>query len=145
MDIQQLSELPLEERQLHLKAMAYRVEEGTYFKKYTPEELDAYKDAYTDLQIELGDAEDRFKEETKAARERLKQLRERNRTVLTNIRQRGEYADGITYLVDDQVAGKMFTLDEAGNILNERRLRPDEKQQGVFNQSTTLKKVSNGE
>lgn len=140
MDIQQLQHLPVEDLELRIKAMAQRVEQGTYFKPYTPEEQDAYKDAYTDMQIELGDAEDRFKEETKAARERLKQLRERNRTVLRNIRQKGEYVEGITYLVDDQEKCVMHTIDAEGNVLSTRKLRPDEKQQGIFN---TLKKAAN--
>lgn len=52
MDITKLHELPAEERQMQLRAMACKVEEGTYFKKYSADEIDAVKDSYTDMQID---------------------------------------------------------------------------------------------
>ena len=143
-NIEDLQTLPPHERELHLKAMACKVENGTYFKPFTAEELEGNKDAYTDFQVELGDAEDQFKEETKAMRTHLKSLKERNRRVLLGIRHKGETVTGITYLVDDQQAGVMHTLDAQGALISTRKLRPDEQQSNLFNK-TTLKQAANGD
>lgn len=141
--VEQLKQLPDSERKLHLQAMACKVEEGTFFKKFTEEEIGATKDAYTDMQIELGDAEEQLADLCKELRDKVKQLRSRNKSTLQNIRQGGCTVMGITYFIADQEAGKMLQVDERGEVVNSRRLRPEEKQMNSFT-TTINKKVSNG-
>lgn len=141
MNLNDLTQLTPEERNMQLRAMACKVEEGTFFKKFTQDEVDAAKDGYTDMQIELGDAEEQFKDYTKDFREKLKSLKTRNKTMLQNIRQGGYTASGITYFIADQENSKMLQVDADGNIVSQRRLRPDEKQINSF--TVTLKKASN--
>ncbi|MEP7198028.1 MAG: hypothetical protein ABI851_16030 [Saprospiraceae bacterium] len=106
---------------------ADRIEEGEYFAPLSEEELEAERQIYTEKSIEsaiINEELDKIKQEFKL---KLKPLEIEIAIRLQRLRTKGESRKGNLYYMADQESGFMEIFNEAGDLIEKRRLRPDEK------------------
>lgn len=120
------------ERIQNLEAMAYAIEEGKYFKKLSAEEIEQKREIFTENVIQISDLNDKKKELINEIKNEIKPLSVENKSLMESIRTKQEEVEGKIYLVDDQENGMMHSYDEMGELINSRRLRPNEKQTSIF-------------
>jgi len=125
---EQLNGMNPKERRSFLADNSYKVENGNYLKKLTEDELALKKDEFSSEAIKLADKEDSFSNLKKEWSSDIKELKSEQKKKLTTIRQKGEWKTGDTFLCDDQSEGQMYVFDEEGDLIEKRKLRPDEKQ-----------------
>jgi len=131
-----MPEIPLADRKILLQNNADKVEETTYLKPLTPEDLDIRREQLTDNAIELNDLEEEKKESMAGFKSRMDPLIKQNKGFLREIKTRQAEVDGILYHMANHDEGMMETFDETGELIASRRLRPEEKQQKLFSIKT---------
>lgn len=130
-----------QERIVQLESMACKIEEGKYFKKLSKEEIESKKENLSDNIIKLSELEQEKKDYILENKGNQKPLLEDNKFLIEVIKTRQEEKNGRIYYIDQQEEGQMYMYDEDGNLIDQRRLRPDEKQTTIF---SINKHVSNG-
>jgi len=127
-----MEHLPLHQRQQVMEEQADRVEETTYFKPLTPEELDLKRERLTDNAIKLSEIEDEKKETMKEFKDRTDPLVLENRMIMMDVKRKSQEVQGRIYHIANYDDGTMETYDYNGEFISSRRLRPDEKQKNIF-------------
>ncbi len=124
--------LSARERRDNLQAMAHSIEETSYYVELTQDELDVRREKLTDNFIKISDIDAKLKQSSDLLKAEKKPLVEENAGLLQTIKSRSEEKQGVLYHVDNQEEGMMYSYDEEGNLVQSRRLRPDEKQSSIF-------------
>lgn len=127
--LQNLSKL---ERIQNLQAMAHSIEETTYYKQLTAEELEIRQEQFVSHTLKINELEGKKKAFVLSVTNEQKPLKAESGALLQTLKTKTEEIDGVIYHIDDQDAGMMNTYDEEGILLSSRRLRPDEKQSSIF-------------
>ncbi|MDV4025575.1 hypothetical protein CMT52_14665 [Elizabethkingia anophelis] len=116
----------------NLEAMASFIEETSYYKKLSPEEIDVKRETLTENYIKISELEANKKSYVESIKNEQKPLLAENVELLQILKTKSEKINGKLYLVDDQEKGMMYSYDETGTLITQRRLRPDEKQTTIF-------------
>lgn len=116
----------------NLEAMASFIEETSYYKKLSPEEIDVKRETLTENYIKISELEANKKSYVESIKNEQKPLLAENVELLQILKTKSEKITGKLYLVDDQEKGMMYSYDETGTLITQRRLRPDEKQTTIF-------------
>lgn len=132
-----MPEMPEKDRLLLLQQNADKVEETTYQKPLTEEELNERREILTDNSIKLSDLEEEKKEATKVFKDRIDPLKADNKQLLSELRTRQAKVTGLIYHLANHDDGMMETYDGKGELISSRRLRPDEKQSNIFSLAKT--------
>jgi hypothetical protein len=119
---------PLEERRRILRDSADKIEETTYLKPLSEDELSVRREAFTEGSIKLGQMEDELEEVKEKYKEKMKPLKDQNKEVLYELKHRQAAVTGPLFLIADHDEGMMGTYDENGELISSRKLRPEEKQ-----------------
>jgi len=128
-----MPELQQHERILLLQQNADRIEETTYYKPLTQEELDLRRENLTDNAIKLSEFEDEKKDAMADFKAKMDPLTKENKKLLTEVKTRQAEVSGSLYHLSNHDDGMMETYDQNGELISTRRLRPEEKQQNIFN------------
>jgi hypothetical protein len=115
-----------------LQENAAKVEQTTYQKVLSPDELAARREDLADNCIKLNQFEDELKEVKDTFKLKMDPLKTLNKTLLTEIKTKQTSIDGILYHMANHDEGMMETYDNEGYLISTRRLRPDEKQGSIF-------------
>lgn len=122
-------ELSDKERIMIMQENAAKIEDTTYQKPLDADELAARREDLCDKSIllnqkddELKVIKDQFKIETDPLKLAVKNL-------LTEIKTKQATVCGLLYHMANDADGMMETYDQNGDLVNSRRLRPEEKQQ----------------
>ena len=119
-----------------LRDNASNIKQGNYFRKFSQDELESKKDSLVDTCIDIDHKEEEFSEVKKSYGDELKAMK-KNRANLTNsIKLKGEDTNGELFEFADHELNMMITLDDSGQEVSRRRLRPDEKQGKLFIQQS---------
>lgn len=121
------------DRRDNLQGMAHSVEETTYFKKLSKEDLEVRRETLTENVIKLSKISAEKKDFMASLKEISKPLVVENESLLTSLDTKHAEVEGVLYHVDDQEEGVMNTYDEKGEFIKSRRLRPNEKVASMFN------------
>lgn len=127
-----LKSLPAKERRVILNEQAAKIEEGHYFKPLTPEEVDIKQEDFAKTSIKINELEEKKKDAAAEFKAQIDPLAIQAKEMLNEIKTKQRKCYGLLYHLpnfEDQI---METIDENGDIVNTRRLRPDEKQGNVF-------------
>lgn len=116
------------ERRNILQQNADGVEETTYQKPLTEEELTERKNVLTKNSIELFDLEEQKKEAVKVYKDKIDPLKKDNSKLLSEIRTGQVSATGLIFHMANFEDGMMETYDSDGYMIASRRLKPNEKQ-----------------
>ena len=120
------------ERVMCMQEQAAKVEQTTYQKVLTPDELAARREDLADDCIKLNTLEDELKEIKDSYTSKMKPLKEANKIRLAEIKTKQSSTDGTLYYIADPESSMMETFDAEGMLVSSRRLRPEEKQGNVF-------------
>lgn len=132
MEKQILQNLSKKDRIDNLQAMAHSVEETTYYKQLSPEELEVRQEKFIANTMKMNDLETKKKAFIESVKSEQKPLSVENTDLLQSLKTKTEKVEGVLYHIDDQDEGMMNSYDEDGNFISSRRLRPDEKQSSIF-------------
>lgn len=127
-----MPEVSQKERTMLLQENASKVEQTTYQKSLTDEELGARREDLADNCIKLNQFEDELKEVKDDFKLKMDPLKNFNKTLLTEIKTKQSTIDGTLYHLANHEDGIMEVYDGEGLFVNSRRLRPEEKQQSIF-------------
>ena len=132
MEKQILQNLSKKDRIDNLQAMAHSVEETTYYKQLTPDELEVRQEKFIANTMKVNDLEAKKKAFVASTTNEQKPLKVESIDLLQTLKTKSEKVEGVLYHIDDQDEGMMNSYDEDGNLVSSRRLRPDEKQSSIF-------------
>lgn len=120
-----------------LRDTADSIENTTYLKPLSQDELDIKREEYFENQIKLTAFSDELSEIKSSYKDKTKPLHEANRTLLQEVRTRQTEIVGTLFHMANHETGFMETYNEKTELISTRRLRPDEKQKNIFSLSKT--------
>lgn len=112
----------------NLEAVAYDLEERSYTKNLTDEEILEKKDEFSEVNIELSDLNQKKKDFLDTHKIAEKGVKLQAGILLDAIKYKSEQRFGKLFLVDDQESGMMYTFDHEGICIEQRQLTRKEKQ-----------------
>ncbi len=121
------SETPSERRQI-LKDSCVKMQEFTYAKEFTKDELASKKDELSQQDIKLDKLEEEKKEITQEFNASIKKLKTERKTTLSCVRTGKEEVTEDVYLLDEQDEGIMGYYNHDGVLVYSRPLLPNERQ-----------------
>lgn len=127
-----LKSLSDNERVSFLQTNAHSIDEGKYSRPITADEKTMLREKHTDNSIKLSDLKEEFDEVKKQYKENIEPFVLENKTLLTEIRTSQRIEKGTLYHLANHESGFMESYNERGELITTRRLRPDEKQAGLF-------------
>lgn len=135
-----MPEATQKERTMVLQESAAKVEQTTYQKTLSADELAARREDLADDCIKLNQFEDELKEVKDGFKDKMDPLKLANKLRLTEIKTKQSTVDGTLYHIANHDAGMMETYDNEGLLVSSRRLRPEEKQGTIFSLGKTESK-----
>jgi len=127
-----LKSLSANERANHLQSNAHSIDEGKYSRPITADEKTMLREKHTDNAIKLSDLKEEFDEVKKTYKDNIEPYVQENKTLLSEIRTSQRIEKGTLYHLANHESGMMESYNEHGELISTRRLRPDEKQAGLF-------------
>jgi len=127
-----MPELTAKERLMIMQENAAKVEQTTYQKALTTDELADRREDLADNCIKLNKLEDELKEVKDDFKLQMDPLKVTNKTLLTEIKTKQTTIDGTLYHLANHEDSMMETYDNDGFLIGSRRLRPEEKQANMF-------------
>jgi len=112
-------------------------EEVGYMKRFTPEEISAFKDNLATVAIEINDIEEAKKEVLKDFKPQLTPLIDEKVILLTNIKKKAEFINESCYKFIDFESKQVGYYNSEGLLVEERNMRPDEAQLTIRMESKT--------
>lgn len=127
-----MPDVPKNERLRLLQENAAKIEETSYQRPLSTDELNDRRELLADNCIKLNQKEDELKEIKDSFKPEMDGLKSTNKRLLTEIKTKQQTVDGNLYHLPDYDNAVMVTYDADGNFISSRRLRPEEKQGNVF-------------
>jgi hypothetical protein len=120
-----------------LRDSAEKVENFTYPKKLSGDDLSLLKDDMVRDSVQLAKLEDAKKEFNTEHKSQVKPLKQNFAITLNKLRSKVEEVTEEVYLMADQEEGLMGYYNGEGNLIHSRVLRPEEKQFRIVDMSKT--------
>jgi hypothetical protein len=117
-----------EDRRQILRDSSDHIENTTYHRDISPEDMLVKRETFTLNHIEIS-KHDAVLDAAKADHKAItKPIKEENIMLLDQIKTRKETVTGELYSIADHYESVMNTYDEHGEFISSRRLRPEERQ-----------------
>jgi hypothetical protein len=130
MDKLLLQNLNEKERMETLMNSADKVEDFSYTKPFTKDQILVFKDDLSTRMIELASIEDDFKTIKDQFKARMKPLKEDTKILLTNIKNKAEFVTEKCFLMIEGNEAGYYNAN--GELVYQRPLLPGEAQKTVF-------------
>lgn len=127
-----MPELSAEERLQALKNNADNIEQTTYERELTPEELDGKREMFVDNSIKVSSLEDELNAYKDSYKAQIDPIKKENKVLQQEVKTKKQKVKGTLFHLANHDSGYMETYDETGELIGTRRLRPDEKQARLF-------------
>lgn len=134
---QLFEDTPINERAELLRNSCDRCERQSYARQLTPDEIMGKKDTLSDLMIEKSRIEEEMKLAMQDYKERLSPYKTEVQSNLQAIRTKVEECTGLVFYFAEHETGMMHVYDDKGDLIESRRLRPDEKVQTIMSAART--------
>lgn len=128
MDIYRLKDLPQDERQTVLLGEAVKVEEQSYLKPLTPEELHVRREEMANDSILLNEYETELKEIKDQFKLKMNPVEKRRDEALEAIRLKAIGVTGKVFMLADHDNKMIHSVTEDGSVLGSRPMLPEERQ-----------------
>ena len=120
------------ERRTIMADHAISVEDTTYLKPLSAEEIDQHRETITNNFITYSDLEEEKKEAMANFKAKMDPIVKENKVLLTEVRTKHAKVQGRLYHIPNHEKSIMETYDEDGYFVSSRRLLPTEKQGRLF-------------
>ena len=127
-----MPELSPSERLNALKNNADQIEETTYERELTQDELDGKREMFVDNSIKISMLEDELNEHKANYKGKIDPIKLVNKVLQQEVKTKKQKVKGTLFHMANHTSGYMETYDETGELIGTRRLRPDEKQGHLF-------------
>lgn len=128
MDIYRLKDLSQDERQTVLLGEAVKVEEQSYLKPLTPDELHVRREEMANDSILLNEYEAELKEIKDAFKLKMNPVEKRRDEALEAIRLKSISITGKVFMLADHDNKMIHSVTEDGSVLGSRPMLPEERQ-----------------
>jgi len=106
------------------------LENYSYTKKFTPDELDEFKDELSEVSIEEDNLQEELKELSKGLKEKIKPKKEQKKILLKRLREKSEMIKDSVYVLKDEENYCVYNSE--GELITSRKLKQSEKQKTIF-------------
>jgi hypothetical protein len=125
-----LQNVNAKEREETLESSADKIENFSYTKPFTPDQISVFKDdlstnliAYNVMEDELNAIKDSFKQ-------KMKPLKDETKLLLTNIKNKAEFVNERCFIIIENDEVGYYNAD--GELVYQRPILPGEKQKTIF-------------
>lgn len=132
LDSELAKNVPLEDRAQVLEDSCDAVEDVTYSKPFTPEELALKREQLTDASIKIADIEEEKKEVMDGYKERLKPLQTQKEDAIKALRDKSQTVTEKCYKFFDEDTKTVGFYNKEGNLVNSRPAFKQELQKTIF-------------
>jgi len=109
-----------------------KIEEKSYMKRFTTEQLSEMKENLSETAIEINDIENEKKASMDFFKDRLKPLTEEKQRLLTGLKNKAELVAGKCYKFIDTENREVGYYNEDGDLIESRPAYADELQTTIF-------------
>lgn len=120
------------EREDFLEANCDAIEQISYTRRFTGEELLKKKDSLSDLDIEINDIEEEKKDAISSFKERLKPLNEEKQLLLNDLKNKSEFVTAPCYKIIDHESREVGYYNKLGELVYERPIQSQEMQKTIL-------------
>lgn len=113
-----------------LESSADKVENFSYTKPFTPDQIVVFKDELSTTMIDLNIIEDEFKAIKDEYKSKMKPLKEETKILLTEIKNKAEFITERCFVMIE--GNEVGYYNANGDLVYQRPLLPGEKQKTVF-------------
>lgn len=128
MDIEKLKSMSIEDRKSVFDSESIGVEEASYLKPLTKQELIDKKDQFSQAAIDKATIESEFKDVRDEYKGRLKPIQAIIDSTREVIKQRGQWTKGQCHKIPDYENKIVHIVDTDGNVISSRMMKPEERQ-----------------
>lgn len=132
LDSELAKNVPLEDRAQVLEDSCDAVEDVTYSKPFTPEELALKREQLTDASIKIADIEEEKKQVMDGFKERLKPLQTQKEDAIKALRDKSQTVTEKCYKFFDEDTKTVGFYNSEGNLVNSRPAFKQELQKTIF-------------
>lgn len=132
LDSELAKNVPLEDRAQVLEDSCDAVEDVTYSKPFTPEELALKREQLTDASIKIADIEEEKKTVMDGFKERLKPLQTQKEDAIKALRDKSQTVTEKCYKFFDEDTKTVGFYNKEGNLVNSRPAFKQELQKTIF-------------
>jgi hypothetical protein len=127
-----MPEATTEERMRVLRDTADKMEETSYERELSADELDAKREQFVDNSIQVSNLEDELNEQKAKYKNEIDPIKLKNKTLQQEVKTKKTKVKGTLYHLANHEDGMMETYDHNGELISSRRLRPDERQARLY-------------
>ena len=113
-----------------LEDNADKMEELSYTKPFTPEQIRVFKDELSTTMIDLNVIEEEFKEVKDSYKAKMKPLKEETKSLLTDIKNKAEFVKEKCFVFYEGDSAGYYNAE--GVLVYQRPLLPGERQKTIF-------------
>lgn len=132
LDSELAKNVPLEDRAQVLEDSCDAVEDVTYSKPFTPEELALKREQLTDASIKIADIEEEKKTVMDGYKERLKPLQTQKEDAIKALRDKSQTVTEKCFKFFDEDTKTVGFYNSEGNLVNSRPAFKQELQKTIF-------------
>ena len=132
LDEEMFNDINLEDRAQYLRDNCDAVEEITYSKSFSSEELAEQRETLTDLSIKIADIEEELAEAKSHFKELLKPLREQKAVAIENLKKKAHVVTEECCKFFDEETKMIGYYNDEGKLVNSRPAFPNEMQGNLF-------------
>lgn len=132
LDKEMFNDINLEDRAQYLRDNCDAVEEITYSKSFSSEELAEQRETLTDLSIKIADIEEELAEAKSHFKELLKPLREQKAVAIENLKKKAQVVTEECCKFFDEETKMIGYYNDEGKLVNSRPAFPNEMQGNLF-------------
>ncbi len=132
LDSELAKNVPLEDRAQVLEDSCDAVEDVTYSKPFTPEELALKREQLTDASIKIADIEEEKKQVMDGYKEQLKPLQTQKEEAIKALRDKSQTVTEKCYKFFDEDTKTVGFYNKEGNLVNSRPAFKQELQKTIF-------------
>lgn len=125
-------EYPEEQREKFLQDNCDDIQEVSYSKSFSPEELAKQREDLTDAAIKLADIEDERKEANAHYKEMMKPLQQKKAVAIENLKKKAMTVTEDCFKFFDEESKMIGFYNKQGDLVSSRPAFPDELQKTIF-------------
>lgn len=127
-----LADVQIADRAQILRDSCDQIEERGYTRKFDQEEINDLRGELTQVSIKIKDLTNELAEIKSEFKNKTKPLGERLDKIIEELKVGGEYVKGECFKFIDNELGKVGWYSPEGYLLEERSMRPEERQRTAF-------------
>lgn len=126
---------PLEDREMMLRDTCDKVEQFSYEKAFTNQDVILFQEELSGIMIQMSQIEDELAAVKKGFTVKMKPLKLQIKELLENIRFRSRMVEEQAYIFIDHEENKVGYYTAAGNLIHTRMLKIDEHQRSIMSEA----------